>query len=298
MIKRPALTLFLLVSGLSSTLLWMGCGGQPTNQIFVRVPTKVRLDLKKYDQIFVSKFLVQADFEGVINDPHADYGTELQTQIRNEIQSYINREVVAITPAIIDELNPQKRRSIASVVEATEASRERVKGTPMPDPEFWSDVEKVKDWVKTYIYPDIEMYERDTERIGYRPLTLTSDQEGPLRRALIFGVLRIRAIDRTNEVVQESFTQRPGARPRTFAAGFLKMEVRMGLNFYVFDIDENRILFQEYREENEIIPGTNEMNLTIYYGMMDRIMPQILSAIVPIYINTQRFILDVPRGEQ
>ncbi len=295
--KRLFRPLWIFGAGWLTIVLAFGCGGQPTNQIFVRVPTKVRINLKDYDQIFISKFLVKADFEGVINDSTIDYGAELQTQIRNEVQSYVNREVIAIDPAIVDELNPRKRRSTTAAVSASEEMKEKVKGIKMPSLKFWADIEKVKSWVKAYIYPEIEAYERDTERVGYRPLTLRGEEEGPPRRAFIFGVLQIRAIDRTNEVVQESFTQRPGRRPRTFAAGFLKMDIRIGLHFYVFDIDENRLLFHEFREENEIIPGTNEMNLTIYYGMMDRIMPQILSAIVPIYINTQRFILSTSKGE-
>ena len=289
---------FILALG-GVTVLAFGCGGPTGNQVHVRVPTRVRIDLKQFDQIFVAKFLVRESYEGVIKDQRTDYAEELQSMIRNEVQSYINRQVIDLDPAVVEYLNPPKRHARGARTEVGRTSaRLAAESVHMPDPSFWSNIEQVLAFEKQYIFPEIDTYETERERVAAAPLFTYFDVPQNPRRALIFGFLSIRAVDRTYEVTQQTIPEGFSARPRTLPAGYAKAEFIIGLHFIVTDVDQEKVLYSEFREENFILPGADQMELGIFYGMMDRIMPHILSAIVPIYVNTQRFIIDHPSKER
>lgn len=292
---KRTLTFILLGFGLCFLT---GCSGPTGNQIRVLVPTRSRIDLKQFDRIYIAKFLVTEKYEGIVKDTRTDYGEELQTLIRNEVQSYIHRQIVDIDPPVVDLLNPVKNNRTPS--KTTTKGYEPFGHEPapeIPDPDSWADPQKIFDWIKAYIIPVIESYEKEQKFNLPTPLfNIFTIHENP-RRGLIFGLLNTTGIDRTHDVTQQTLPEGFDTRPQTLPSGTPKAEFKVGLRLIVIDLDQEEILYTEYREESFIVPGADEMQLGIFYGMMDRVMPHLLSSIVPIYLTTQRYIIDKPIKE-
>ncbi len=146
---------------------------------------------------------------------------------------------------------------------------------PLPPSDAWQDDTFVLDWLHAHWSTPEEVRQAE-------------------RPAVIFGVVHIAGADRSGLIAPT----REGIAPRRRAYGRRigrYSEFRLGIRLYVIDWHRNTFIHREAVETSRTFQGVDRMDLTIFYILADRVMPDLLRAIVPIYIQTERiFVRDIP----
>jgi len=233
-----------------------GCASQVI-EVPVRVPTQAQIPLNDYDAVVVVPFPTYRDFQGVEDDPSIDYGEEVRSVIRNELQSHLSQTVLAPRPA------------------GDRPSRE-----DRPDPKAWQDPAVAERWIQDHL--------QDMAELAH-----------VTRPAVVLGVVTVQGILREGAVPQEEYPPRPAPPPTTPPeppSGRRGTEVRLGIRFFLFDWTDRKVLYSEAVEAS-LRTSTNRMHLGVFYALLDRVLPKLLSKVVPVYIQTERILVQgTPEG--
>ncbi|GBC84845.1 hypothetical protein HRbin11_01280 [bacterium HR11] len=234
----------------------VGCASQVI-EVPVRVPTQAQIPLNDYDAVVVVPFPTYRDFQGVEDDPSIDYGEEVRSIIRNELQSHLAQTVLAPRPA-----------------------GDRPSQADQLDPKAWQDPGVAERWIQDHLQGVAEL-------------------EHVTRPAVVLGVVTVRGALREGAVPQEEYPLRPpppGAVPQEPSAGRRNVEVRLGVRFFLFDWANRKVLYSEAVEES-LRTSVNRMHLGVFYALLDRVLPKLLSKVVPVYIQTERILVQsTPEG--
>ncbi len=235
---------------------WAGCAS-PVIEIPVRIPTQAQIPLNDYDAIVVVPFLTYRDFQGVEDDSSIDYGEEVRSIIRNELQSHLSQAVLA--PRRVADRPSQEDR---------------------PDPKAWQDPAVAERWIQGHLQGVAEL-------------------EHVTRPAVVLGVVTVQGILREGAVPQEEYPPRPTPPPTTPpepSSSRRGTEVRLGIRFFLFDWAHRKVLYSEAVEES-LRTSVNRMHLGVFYALLDRVLPKLLSKVVPVYIQTERILVQgTPEG--
>lgn len=146
---------------------------------------------------------------------------------------------------------------------------------PLPPPDAWQDDAFVLDWL-------------------HARWTVPEDVQQAERPAVIFGVVHIAGADRSGLIAPTREEMAPRRRAYGRRIGRYS-EFRLGIRLYVIDWHQHTFIHREAVETSRTFQGVDRMDLTIFYILADRVMPDLLRAIVPIYIQTERiFVRDIP----
>ncbi|MCS7312756.1 MAG: hypothetical protein NZ742_07590 [Acidobacteria bacterium] len=234
----------------------VGCASQVI-EIPVRIPTQAQIPLNDYDVVVVVPFLTYRDFQGVEDDPSIDYGEEVRSIVRNELQSHLSQTILVSHPA---EGRPSK--------------------VDLPDPTAWLTPAIAEQWIQDHLQGLAEL-------------------EHATRPAVVFGVVTVQGILREGAVPREEYPPRPpppGTIPQEPAPDRRNVEVRASIRFFLFDWSNRRVLYSEAVEES-LQTSLRRMHLGAFYVLLDRILPKLLSKVVPIYIQTERILVQgTPEG--
>jgi hypothetical protein len=233
-----------------------GCASQVI-EVPVRIPTQSQIPLNGYDAVIVVPFPTYRDFQGVEDDTSIDYGEEVRSIIRNELQSHLTQTV----------LTPRPVGPPASAV------------ADLPDPKTWQDPAVAERWVQAHLEGVAEL-------------------EHVTRPAVVLGVVTVQGILREAAATPEEYPPRPpppGAVPQEPSPDRRNAEVRVGIRFFLFDWANRKVLYSEAVEES--LRTSRRMHLGIFYALLDRILPKLLSKVVPVYIQTERILVQsTPEG--
>ncbi len=242
---------------LGVALLGVGCASQVI-EVPVRIPTQAQIPLNDYDAVVVVPFPTYRDFQGVEDDPSVDYGEEVRSIVRNELQSHLSQTV--LTPRAAEALTPRG---------------------DLPDPKAWQDPAVAEGWIRDHLHGVVEL-----ERVT--------------RPAVVLGVVTVQGVLREGVVPQEEYPPRPPpppAAPPEPSPGRRSVEVRVGVRFFLFDWADRKVLYSEAVEESLRAASVNRMHLGVFYALLDRILPKLLSKVVPVYIQTERILVQsTPEG--
>ncbi len=276
-------------------LITIACSA-PVKELRVRVPTRVQYDLSKYEKVCVFDFLVYEDFESFFRDLTVDYGHEIQQLIRNELQGAVETVVYDLRPAVFKESYVYKKERMQG---ETTSLKE---GVPVPEIEFWSKDENARKWIEKYLVDDcLRGPQNDLEEKlswfygGRHPFTrrtlLRRDEfSGEEKRgaALVFGILEmkgVRGLLSGPGISARKIQKVPGSYQYNTYGTRIKYSVRI----YLYDVEKREILYSNFQQTTITLPYYIEaMELAFFYAPMDRIMPKLLSPLVPVYIHTRR----------